>query len=129
MKISKRQLKRIVKEEKRKLQEVGGTATKDARAGPGSRYSGLGGGEGTEWEQIASYIVQQFRKDMSLMDGSESDTRTWKGEKQFAEDLLYDRLIDEGALDQIVETWAEIMDELVNGEFHPDAGGGPGGHP
>ena len=107
MKITKKQLRRIIREEKARLHELV----------TGSQEWQAGDSEADFWlEELASMMATAYQ-DYVLQQEFEGTQKTWNTEVQNATQRLYEELLGPGVMDKVVATIDRIDQDLHDGQF------------
>jgi hypothetical protein len=102
MKITKRQLRRIIKEERAKLSEQGGEA--------------LIGEQPSELENGMAMALQELFEDSVAAEAYQGTGPGWEEEISRAGMAYHQALIDSGALKMVMEMFNAIEEELHDGQ-------------
>tara|TARA_B100001250_G_C19602324_1_gene701175 strand:- start:464 stop:775 length:312 start_codon:yes stop_codon:yes gene_type:complete len=102
MKITKRQLRRIIREEKRKLL---------------SETTEFNSQMPSELEDQLSMELQYYFEEAILAEKYQGTGPTWESEVNKASDAFRRALIDAGALKMILELWRDVEEGLHNGDY------------
>ena len=102
MKISKRQLRKIVKEEKQKLL---------------SEAAGFNSQMPSELEDQLAMELQYYFEEAILEEKYDGTGPTWESEVNKASDAYRRAIIDSGALKMVLELWQGVEEGLHNGDY------------